>query len=356
MPHVNYGNVSIFKEEREKMKATIKKIAEKSGYSIATVSRALNEKPYLVKKETMKKILAVAKKYGYTKDLSAQALVKGKTKDIGLVIPAIFGSAFYNDFYIKLIAAVTEEASDRRYKLRVLFLSREADFSDVVKEAKSLNLAGLICTPIYYGDYRMVKKSIKGLSLPVVMLNEKMADKNICSVVLDDYKGGYDGAKYLIGMGHKKIAVIRGLWHDIEKRYEGYRKALEDSGIPIKEKYIPNGDVATAETGYKKTLSLLGKKDIPTAIFALDDEMAIGALRAVKEKGLRCPEDISILGFDGMDISKFAIPRITTMVRPVGEMGRKAVDILLRLGEGGRPDHVIVEASLEEGESCNKRK
>jgi DNA-binding LacI/PurR family transcriptional regulator len=338
----------------EIMGITIKEIAKISGFGYGTVARALDDNPYLVKEETRKKILKIAEKYNYIRDINAQALRKQKTNDIGLIVPAIFGSAFYNDFYIKLISGVIEHAKHFSYGTRVLLLEDEKGFQKIMKDIKSMKLAGVIYSSIYYGDFKTEQRGLKDLGVPVVVLNEYINGKKLYSVFLDDFKGGYDGTQYLMGLGHKQIAVIRGTGRDIEERYEGYKKAMLDNKLKVYQKYVLKAD-GTESTGYEKTLELLGRGKIPTAIFALDDEMAIGAMRAIKEKGLSCPEDISVLGFDGMDIGKFAIPRLTTILRPVTEIGKCAVKILLEKDKKyKKPKIKKIKAILEERESCRR--
>ena len=224
-----------------------------------------------------------------------------------------------------------------------------------MQDTKSLNLKGLILTSICYGNFEIAKKDIINLNIPVVVLNEEVKAKNIFSIILDDFKGGYDGAKYLMDMGHKKIAIVRGIFKDIEDRFKGCKQAMKDNSISLDENYILQAEAATEPAAYNEIIKLIEKGNIPTAIFALDDEMAIGAIRALKEKGIRCPEDVSVLGYDGMEISNFAVPRLTTMVRPVFEMGKKAVEILLGDETRRKVQCIKMEAKLIERESCEKK-
>ena len=274
------------------MKVTIKEIAKKSGFGVGTVSRALSAKPFLVKEETRKKILAIAEECGYIKDVSAQALVKGKTNDVGFVLPAMFGSAFYNDFSIRLISSMLKALAEHDCKLRVLFLKEKAGFTDMMKEIMSLKLRGLIICP-YFQNFYISEQDIRKLGIPIVVLSKHLHGENIRSVILDDFKGGYDGTKYLIDLGHKKIGILRSFNKDIEARFEGYMKAMADNGLPIDDKFILRGD-GQESTGFEMMNRLLKREDVPTAVFSLNDEMGIGAINAIRAKGLRCPEDISL--------------------------------------------------------------
>ena len=332
------------------MGITIRDIAKATGYGYGTVARALSGEPCSIKEETKNIILEVAEKHGYIKDMTAQALGKGKTTDIGLIIPAVFGSTFYNDYYIKLISGVMEEVKKSGYKLRVFLLEKEEDLSEIIAEIRSLKIAGIIYSSIFYVGFNVAKKNLQEIDVTTVVLNEQMKGSNIWSVVLDDFRGGYDGTKYLLDLGHKDIATIRGRWKDIEKRFEGYKKAMLDYGVPTKDEFVQKGD-STEKAGYEGMKKILAEQKRPTAVFALDDEMAIGAIRAINEKGLKCPDDISVLGFDGMDIGLFAIPRLTTVVRPVGIMAKMAVDILMGTNAGIKKCEKI-KSGIIERESC----
>ena len=334
------------------MKVTLKDIAKKSGYGYGTVARALSADPALVKDETREKILAVAKKCGYAKDLTAQALVSGKTQDIGLVVPAMFDSPYYVDFYMKTIAGIMNGLASKEFRLRVLFLREKGGFQTIAQEAKSLKLGGLIMAP-YIREYFIEDKDIRKLQMPVVTLGRHVKGQNVRSIMLDDLKGGYDGAKYLVGLGHRKIGIIRGVFEDIEARYHGYRKALKDSKVKIDDDFIIRGD-AKEKTGFSCTLELLKKKKRPTAIFALDDEMAIGAIKAVKEMGLKCPEDVSVMGYDGIEISAYTDPALTTVARPVVLMGESAVEMLLNKKKWREKKVLKVRANIMERSSCSR--
>lgn len=310
------------------MGVTIKEIAKKSGFGYGTVVRALSDNPVLIKPETRAKILAVANKYGYVKDIHAQALVSGKTRDLGLLIPAMFESPYYRDFYIKTIIGIMDALKDSEYKLRILFLQAETGAASIRQEALYLKLGGLIVYP-YCRNFLIPEEELSNLDLPVVILGKEVSGDSVWSIVMDEFDAGRRGTEYLIGLGHKKIAVLRGFRDDIELRYEGYKKALADNGIDVSPDFIMKGTGKT-DSGYELVKDLLGKGHRPTAIFALGDEMAYGAIQAMKEFDLKCPDDISVLGFDDIDFNEFLDPPLTSMARPVSLMGSMAVDILLK--------------------------
>lgn len=333
------------------MKVDIKKISKLSGYGVGTVSRALSSPSYNVSEKARKAILRVAERYNYSKDLSAQTLAKGKSADFGLVIPAIFESLFYNDFFMKLIAGATKTAYENGFNLRILLMKPDDDHSVFIRDIRSLKLSGLLLSS-YCGNFYLDREKINELGTQTILIGDHIEHGNCSSIVLDDFKGGYDGVSYLAALGHKDIGVIRGIKKDIEERFAGFRKAMEWNELRVNNEYVLSGD-ATEASGYKETLKLLTqKRKHPTAIFALDDEMAAGAIRAIKDAGLDCPRNVSVLGYDGMDIGSFTDPALTTMSRPAIEMGRRAVLALLGKSELKKGECLKIEAELIKRFSC----
>ena len=306
------------------MTITLKEISQLSGYGYGTVARALSSHPYSIKKETLERIQKIAKQYGYKKNLAAQALVSGQTNDIGLVIPAMFASPYYRDFYMKVISGIMDVLEDVDSSLRIVFLKHQSSSEKIIEEIIGLRLQGVILSP-YCRDFILTEEEIKKMDMPVVVLGKAISGNKITSIILDDFQGGYDGTKYLIDLGHRDIAIIRGFRDDIEKRYDGYLSAMSANGFTVPERFIMQGD-AMSESAYKLVMELLHRpEDRPTAIFALDDEMAYGALKAAKDSGVSVPGELSILGFDGIEVGEFVIPPISTMKRPVIEMAKTAV-------------------------------
>ena len=331
------------------MGITIKEIARITGYGVGTVSRALSSDPKLIKDDTRKKIIAVAQKLGYVKDLTARSLVTGISSDIGLVIPAMFGSPYYNDFYLKVISGIMNAIDSTDYRLRVIFFRDKANFSMIAQECRSLKLGGLMLAP-YIQEFMVEDKDLKKLDLNIVTLGKEVKGNNIRSVILDDFQGGYDGTAYLLDQGHEKIAVIRGQQQDIEDRYSGYCKALLDRGKEVNEHMMLVGD-ALEGSGYSLTMEFLRRKNKPTAIFCLDDEMAFGSIKAIKDKGLNCPGDISVLGYDGLDISCYIDPPLTTVARPVSQMAKAGVELILDKAKWNTCNSIKIKPVLKERSS-----
>jgi LacI family transcriptional regulator len=339
-----------FPKRKAYMKTTIKDISAKTGFGVGTISRALNSCPYSVKEETRKEILRVAKKYNYIKDITAQVLVTGKSFDIGLMIPAVFDSVFYNDFFIKLIATLTSCSAQKGYSVRPIIMKKGMELNQFITEARSLKLCGIIISS-YCGNYFIDERAIKTFDSPVVILNAYMRDKNIYTINLDNFKGGHDGTSFLISKGYKNICVITAEKNDFCQRLKGYKKAMAGNGLKIKEEFILHGD-GSELSGYTVSMKVLNKTRRPDAIFALNDQMAIGAIRAIKESGLKCPSDVSVMGFDGLDIGGYIDPGLTTMLCPVDTIGREAVNILLDSSARTTVRHCKIKATILERQSC----
>lgn len=333
---------------------TIKEIAKKSGFSKSTVARALTEPAEFVNPDTKAKIRKIARSKGYFKNTNAVALGAGTSNDIGLLLPAMFVSTFYRDFYQKLTESILDEANKLNLGMRMILVRDSNRFKDIIGRIESYRLKGLILAPDWWNDFYQHRNVLCDLNLPVVVLNDSIKGKNMYSVILDDFKGGYTGTKYLIKLGHKKIAIYRGFPKDMEDRYNGYIKAMKEAKLEINANYIIRGNPDESIAGYENTEKLFKLKEKPTAIFCLGDDMAIRTIKAIKEFGYRCPDDYSVLGYDGIDMGSFVEPALTTMSRPVKKMGRKAVRLVIDHGKNSDAKHQTVQADIVIRSSCKE--
>lgn len=304
---------------------TIRDIARLTGVSIATVSRALNESPR-IKPATKEKILKVVSQKGYRPDPIARGLSAGKTTNIGFVLIDIS-----NPFYSPIIRAIEERVEAENHYLLLCNTehssAKESKYINVLVENK---ISGLIVSPLQKKwDYL---KLLKASKIPFVFILASLGEKYDC-VDVDNVKGAYNAVNHLINLGHKRIAYIsRGLLHKhpASQRLKGYKKALADNGLPFNQTLVVNTitDQGKIEEGYQSTSKLLSLPEKPTAIFAFNDLIAIGCMKALKEKGIRIPEDIAVIGFDDIEIAPFLEPPLTTVRIPQYEIGKTAVRIL----------------------------
>ncbi len=316
--------------------ATIKDIAKATGYSTSTVSRALSGN-IPVNKETKEKILEAVKQLNYKPNSVAKALKEGKTKTIGLVIPNIC-----NPVFPALCRGVEDTARKHGYNVILCNTDENIEIEkEIVSMMKKRWIDGIIfATSTTERDHII---QLKQEGLPMMLVIRHFGDK-IDAVVTNNYEASYEMVSYLIERGHKKIAIINGdtsigLYRE---RYEGYRQAMLDSNLPIFNELSFSCSFEDQEC-YIKTKEVLKGDVLPDAIFATTDLRAIEAIKSIQDLGLKVPEDISVAGFDDIEISSFMNPTITTVSQPLYEIGATAVERLIKIIDS--PDEQEVSIS-----------
>lgn len=302
---------------------TLKMVAERAGVSVNTVSRAINNKSD-INEETKKRVLKVAQELGYVQNATAVALRTKKTRTLGVVI-----ADNRNPFYAEVLNGIEEAAREKNY--HIILANTQRDYQ---KEEEAINLLlakrvdGLLITPVQ--DRNDDIKNLIEANIPFVIVGRDFKNIEVDAVYNDEVKGGFLATKYLIKKGHKRIALINGFLHKspARGRLEGYKKALKEYGIPFDDSLVSVGDIDVKD-GYERTKQLLEKGLNFTAIFAYNDMMAFGAMRAIKEKGLRIPEDIGLVGYDDIPFSSLISPSLTTIRLKKQELGVESLKLLL---------------------------
>ncbi|NMA48319.1 MAG: LacI family transcriptional regulator [Tissierellia bacterium] len=308
-------------------------IAKIVGVSRSTVSRVVNNYGN-VTEETREKVLKAIEEYNYVPHASAQMLAGKKSKIIGLFIidtKSVKNKMTTSSYFSPFTSGVIDEASKKGYKVLIMIINKNDDY----KSAKELFYNKTISGGIFIGgnnNEKNIKNIIQdGYKLVVLEQENGISDfKKAIIVNSDSFGGGYDATNYLIGLGHKSIAHICGdenQWTAISK-IQGYKKALKDANIPINDSMIIKGNY-TQESGLKAVKGLL-RKEKPTAIFVANDTMSLGVYEAIKSSGLRIPEDISIIGFDDIEVSKYLQPPLTTVRVSLLEMAFIATNNLIQ--------------------------
>ncbi len=335
---------------------TIKDIAKKANVSIATVSRVLNDSD-LVSEETKEHIKKIIKEMDYQPNALARGLITNKTKVVGVMIPDI-----NNLFYPAVVRGIEDFLEQNDYNT---FLCNTDN--DIAKEKKYINtlIKNRVEGIILMGTRPIDPKKNEhingvGTKLPVVMINDYVVGSNVYCVLTDEVEGAYMAVKYLIELGHKKIAYVTG-----EKDYTtylnkqiGYEMALREYDIKINPDYIIR-DTPYPEGGARAAFKLLYNMDSkPTAIFTGSDQIAMGIMKAAYEMGLKIPEDLSIIGYANMPISADLYPELTTVNQYPYETGKMAADILIRIinGEKLRQKKYIIDPELLVRKSCRSLK
>ena len=309
---------------------TLKMVAEKAEVSVNTASRAINNKPD-INLETKKRILQVAKELGYIRNAAAVALRTKKTGTIGVVI-----ADNRNPFYAEVLNGMEEAAREKNY--HIILANTQRNYR---KEEEAINLLlakrvdGLLITPVQDKDDDI--KNLIDANIPFVVVGRDFKNIEVDAVYNDEIKGGFLATEYLIKKGHKRVALINGFLHKspAKGRLEGYKKVLKKYGIPFDDALVTVGDIDVKD-GYERTKQLLKKNLDFTAIFAYNDMMAFGAMQAVKEKGLRIPEDIGLVGYDDIPFSSLISPSLTTIRLKKQELGAESVKLLLSRINGNR--------------------
>jgi LacI family transcriptional regulator len=310
-------------------RTTIRDIAAHTGVSVATVSRVLNGRPD-VSTRTRETIMQYIREQGYYSNRTARGLAGGRTGLIGLAIP------FVHAAYFGLIAAGAAEALAEHDARLVLCLTEHQHDREVTLLDRLMHGTtdgSLILLP---SETNAELVSLRDQGYPFVVIDPMVPlDESLPVVASAHWHGARMAADHLISLGHRRIAVITGHrdWVASLDRLAGYQSAMASVGLPILPELIYHSDWYI-EGGVAGAQHLLDLPDPPTAIFAFNDNMAIGAMQAAKRRGLQIPRDLSIVGVDDIDMTACLTPPLTTVRQPLQEMGRVASGLLMRLIEG----------------------
>lgn len=341
---------------------TIKDIAKQCGVGISTVSRAINNHPD-INAETKNMIMDVIKQTGFIPNNSARNLKRTDAKSIAVLVKGIT-----NPLFSDMIKIIEEETQKKKYSLVLKHVEYYEDEVDVALElVKEKRLRGII----FLGGYFFhSEEKINKLTVPYIFstvgtaVSENINRALYSSIAVDDRRESYELTSYLIGLGHKDIAILSAeseINSIGQLRLEGYADALKEKKIPVKESLIctVEDDIEhySMENGYETTKKLIKSGEKFTAIYATADILAIGACRAITEAGLKIPEDISVAGYDGIDLGKYYNPSITTIKQPVKEMAKTTIKLLFDIIAGRKSyEHIVFPADLVKRESTGPAK
>ncbi|WP_432667107.1 LacI family DNA-binding transcriptional regulator [Wukongibacter baidiensis] len=329
------------------MSASIKDVAKLAGVSIATVSRVINKNVY-VKEETTRKVLDAIEKTGYKPNAIARSLKVKNTRSIGIIIPDI-SSHFFPD----VVRGIEDVANEYNYNIILcntdLDRDKEKKYFDVLVEKQVDGIVYMSNTIT-----EEIANKIASVGIEIVLISTDY--KDLTSVTVDNIKAAEDAVKYIISKGYRDIAFIGGEMTDPNAglpRFNGYIKALSEAGISINKDFILEGNYRY-ESGYEGAKKLLSLDNRPQAVFAASDEMAVGVIRAALEQGYRIPEELAVVGFDNVDISKMVYPPLTTISQPLYEMGCEGMKLLARKINKEKIEKykVVLKHNVIERQSC----
>lgn len=330
--------------------ATIRDVARAAGVSVATVSRVLNDHAR-VKDETRARVREVALRLDYTPNEAARSLITSRTHALGVLLPDLYG-----EFFSEVLRGVDLRA--RRDGLHLLVSSSHADGNDLVGALRTMRgrIEGLIVMAPDVDTAALVQAA--GGGFPLVLLDPGVRAVGVDSISIDNVGGATAAVDHLLDLGHRRIATIAGPAQnaDARQRLEGWKKALVARGVPADPAFVTTGDF-TEPSGYAGVARLLELRPRPTAVFVANDYMAIGAMSALAQAGLRVPEDMAIVGFDDIAMARYLNPPLTTVHVDLLDLGARAVQRLVDVREGtpARRRHEITPARLVIRRSCGSR-
>lgn len=334
------------------MSARIKDVAERAGVSVTSVSRVLNSEKY-ISQNILNKVNQAIKELNYTPSQIARSLKKQKTDTIGVIVPDLT-----NYFCSTILSIIEESASEYGYNLIVCNIAENLD-----KELKYLHalqemrVDGIII--MHQKVDERILSFIECAAMPILFSCVRSPLPGRFSVLINDYQAALDATEYLIGLGHRRIAFLGGDLEDVTagySRYQGYLDALSKSAIPPNPAFIRFGNYKQ-ESGRLMMQELLEQQERPTVVFAVSDDMAVGAMNYILDYGLRIPEDISVMGFDDSLFAEAVRPMLTSMQQPVRELGRTSLEYLHNLIQNGsEPDckEVYLPHRIMERASCRR--
>jgi LacI family transcriptional regulator len=298
-------------------------VAERAGVSVTTVSHVINEtRP--VSDKLRERVLAAMDELGYQPNRLARSLRRGHTHTIGMIVPDST-----NPFFAEVARGVEDTSFEQGYSVILCNsdgnLDKEVFYTNVLAERR---VDGILFVAAGISTEQI--RDLQARRMPVVVVDREIPDVAVDSVLTDNARGGELATRYLMDLGHRCIGCVTGPSGvtPSAERVTGYRQALDESGIPVDEVLIVKGDFQY-ESGHQAACQLLSMDNPPTAIFACNDLMAVGALSAAAEMGRRIPADLSVVGFDDVSLASFANPPLTTILQPKHEMGVIAATMLL---------------------------
>ena len=331
---------------------TIKDLAERTGYAVGTVSRALNGHPN-VSEKARQTILQAAKECGFELNINAKQLKQQHATSILVVVK---GTS--NELFGELVESVQTLMRGTRYPVYVDYLDEDANevlrAVQLCREKKPLGILFM------GGNNCNFRSDFDKIQIPCLLLTNNASTldfPNLSSVCVNDHQACRCAMDSLIALGHRRIVVVGGCLDSSEisrLRYEGCLESLRGHGIEFDEELDYQGVRFSYDGGYQATAQLLAQGRKFTALFAQCDVMAIGAIRALRDYGLRVPEDVSVMGYDGLPLGSYMVPKLSTISQPVQQLAQRSVEILTACIEGQPSRHETVPFLLFQRESTRR--
>ena len=332
------------------MTVTIRDVARLAGVSVATVSRLLNASAP-VRDETRTRVLQLAKELRFAPNSAARSLSRQRAGALGVILPDLYG-----EFFSELLRGIDQEAQRAHHSLLVSSSHHDSRGIGAAVRAMRGRVDGLMVMAPDVSGPSLAEVLPHGV--PTVLLNGPEVDADVYEITVDNFGGARDMTRHLIPDGHERIAFIAGAErnHEASERERGYLAALHEAGRGAEPSLNVRGDF-TEDGGWRGAIALLALADRPSAIFAANDAMAVGALSALREAGLSVPDDVAVVGFDDIPIARFLNPPLTSVRVGIAALGERAASVLLaalaeRSPPGRPPRRAVFPAELVIRDSC----
>ena len=330
------------------MSVTLEEIAKATGFSVPTVSRVLTNSKYPVSLATRNLIKLAAETMGYRPNIAARSLRTDQTNTVGIIA---------DDLVSPFVPSIVRGIQDYLKPFDYLSLITHSDWDPQVEQEAINTLVSRPVDGIIFVEYShlAISETLERSKKPYIFVHRLFGSSVLNSVVPDDFYGASLAVQHLVSLGHQRIAYINGPegWYSAKRRLAGYTSELASQNLEFDPALLQPGDWEY-EGGYAAAQNLLKVTPRPTAIFAANDLMALGAMGAIQDANLKVPGDIAVVGYDNRDFTRIFRPRITTVSMPVYEMGRTAAELLLRQIAEGRQDtpEIQVKGQLFIRETC----
>jgi len=333
-----------------KNKVTSFDVAKAAGVSRTTVSYVLNRVECGISPQTAEKVLKTARDLGYVPNAAGRALASSRTKNIGIFCPP---EHLTHSHLLQIIAGLNEVTQRHNFRLLIDTYMETPEGDALLSLSRAKSIDGLVLFEIKEKDDEL--QTLLEEHFPVVVMGN-YPDHEVCSVDVDVEKAAYEATEHLIGLGHREIGFISNAplyFTTARDRIRGFSKAMEQAGLPVREEWMLTGNYSS-DSGYETAANLTDTcRELPTALFVASDTIAFGVIRALNEKGIKVPDDISVIGFDDVPLSSFFIPALTTLSFSGYQSGVVAGEMLIELiDEKIKPGkRILLETKLIERES-----
>ena len=324
---------------------SLKDISIACGVSVATVSKALNDHSD-IGEETKERIRQVAKEMGYFPNASAKALKTNRTNNIGVLFVDEAQSGLTHDYFAYVLDSFKRTAEEQGYDITFINCCKSrANRMSYLEHARYRGFDGVVIACIDFYDPEVME--LVRSDIPVVTIDHLF--NNRIAIISDNVKGMKDLLTYIYGQGHRKIAYIHGADSAVtQSRLASFYKTAEELGLTIPDEYIKEAAYRSTKESFDRTQELLDLKEPPTCILYPDDFASFGGINAIKERGMKIPEDISVAGYDGIRIGRHLEPQLTTLKQDTEQIGAKAAECLINLIEN--PKTTLIQQKIVTGE------